>query len=71
MGSNRVREILDHNNDIIQDNVLFGYKSRTPEVEINQYYRDVKREQRLLKKHLQSGGEVEWNKSTHMWVAKS
>jgi hypothetical protein len=70
MDLNKMREIIRHNNDIIDDNIVFGYKSRTPESEIKKYSREAKREQLLLKKHIKNGGDVEWDKTTHMWVIK-
>ncbi len=70
MDQNRIRKILDHNSSIIEDNLCYGYKTQTPKAEIDQYYKDAKREQRLLKAHIQTGGDVEWDKTTQLWVVK-
>lgn len=64
------KQIIEHNESIIEDNIFFGLKNNYTETEVNQYVAEAKEELRLLKKHLNKNGLVEYDNVTQMYVRK-
>ena len=65
------KEIIEHNSNIIEDNMFFGWKNGYSEKEINQYEAEARRNLKILKKHLKDGGQVEWNQEQQIYVPKT
>ena len=64
------KQIIEHNESIIEDNLFFGLKNGYTEKEMHQYESEAKKELKCLKKHLKDNGLVEYDNETHMYVRK-
>lgn len=64
------KQIIEHNESIIEDNIFFGLKNDYTETEMRQYEEEAMKELRRLKKHLKANGLVEYDTETQMYVRK-
>lgn len=64
------KQIIEHNESIIEDNIFFGLKNDYTKAEMRQYEAEAMEELRRLKKHLKDHGLVEYDNETQMYVRK-
>lgn len=69
--TNKQVKMIEHNNMIIDDNILFGFKAGYSNKEIADYRKEAKAELERLRKHLSDGGKATFDEATQMYVIDS
>lgn len=64
------KQIIDHNANVMADNIFHGLSSGYSGREINEYESSARRNIRLLKNHLNNGGAVEFDQTTQTYIPK-
>ena len=62
------REMIEHNETIIQDNIFYGLKNGYSKKEIEEYKKEAQKEMKEFKKFLAEGGAPEFDNETQMYV---
>lgn len=63
-----IPEMLAHNDSIVADNIVRGYKDDYPKKEISAYKHQARKQRYEFKQALHKGGKAKFDKATQMYV---